>query len=112
MIGTLIAAIALLIAMLYLIIRPFVFMPRVAATSTVAAEPIEHESITQPEPVAVTANSAAGPSADGATSDVRARVEAAIAARKAALSAPKCGACAAAVTDEDIFCRSCGNKLR
>jgi RNA polymerase subunit RPABC4/transcription elongation factor Spt4 len=42
---------------------------------------------------------------------VRASVEAAIAARKAALRARHCTTCEAVVEDGDAFCRSCGTKV-
>ena len=57
----------------------------------------------------------ATPPAEPATSapadEVRASVEAAIAARKAALRAQHCTSCEAVVEDGDAFCRSCGTKV-
>jgi hypothetical protein len=49
---------------------------------------------------------AAPPTAD----EVRASVEAAIAARKAALKAKHCSSCEAVLEDGDAFCRTCGTK--
>jgi hypothetical protein len=55
---------------------------------------------------------AAAPEATSAPAgDLRASVEAAIAARKAALRARHCTTCEAVVEDGDAFCRSCGTKV-
>ena len=43
--------------------------------------------------------------------DIRAQVEAAIAARKAVLQAKPCSGCDATVQPGDAFCRSCGTKV-
>jgi hypothetical protein len=130
MIGTFLAALALLAVMLYLVIRPFLWAPR-----AVSSEDVAHEAILLPEATPVYAAMAAeseavneddasatssAPDTTPATTalppvesgdDVRARVEALIAARKAELSAPKCSGCSAVVTPDDAFCRSCGTKL-
>jgi hypothetical protein len=45
------------------------------------------------------------------SADVRAQVEAAIAARKAALQAKPCTGCGTKVEPGDAFCRSCGTKV-
>jgi hypothetical protein len=126
MLGTFIAAVALLAVMLYLIVRPFLTAPRevsdadiaheaipapveamaaVAATTTAAevAAPV----VASADPVVAEAPPTPAPSED----DVRTRVEALIAARKAELSAPKCSGCNTAVSPDDAFCRSCGTKL-
>jgi hypothetical protein len=126
MLGTFIAAVALLAVMLYLIVRPFLTTPRevsdadvaheaiaipVAATVSVGAvtttAEVAEPAVVNDEPAVATAPVAPAESAD----DVRARVEALIAARKAELSAPKCSGCNTAVSPDDAFCRSCGTKL-
>jgi len=125
MLGTFIAAVALLAVMLYLIVRPFLTAPREVSEADVA-----HEAIAAPvaatvsvgaasaaaevvEPVVANDESAVAPVSAPAESadDVRARVEALIAARKAELSAPKCSGCNTTVSPDDAFCRSCGTKL-
>ena len=70
------------------------------------------------EQVAVVEDAAPGPapasasaSASASSDDVRAQVEAAIAARKAALQAKPCTACEARIEPGDAFCRSCGTKV-
>jgi len=50
-------------------------------------------------------------SAPTSSDDVRAQVEAAIAARKAVLQAKHCTECDATVGIGDAFCRSCGTKV-
>ena len=126
MLGTFIAAVALLAVMLYLIVRPFLTAPRevsdadvaheaiaipVAATVSVgaasAAADVAEPAVVRDEPAVAAATVAPAESAD----DVRARVEALISARKAELSAPKCSGCNTAVSPDDAFCRSCGTKL-
>lgn len=69
----------------------------VQATESVVAEPAPAPAATASEPAG--------------TDDVRLRVEALIAARKAELSTAKCPGCQTAVASHDAFCRSCGTKL-
>ena len=93
-----ITVLVLLVAMVALIARPFVF-PELAATA-----PLPTPIASEPTPdIAVPAI------------DVRLQVEAAIAARKAALapnSATRaCASCRAPAEPEDGFCRKCGTKL-
>jgi hypothetical protein len=87
---SLIAVLALLIAMVALIVRPFITAN--AASPSIQPTPIPAESF-----------------------DVRGQVEAAIAARKAALTttsqAVNCSGCGSDVEPLDVFCRTCGNKL-
>ena len=133
MLGTFIAALALLAVMLYLIVRPFLTAPRevseadvaheaiavpVAATVSVGAATatadIAEPAVVSDEPAAVSdvpAAVAAPVVPAESPDDLRARVEALIAARKAELSAPKCSGCNTAVSPDDVFCRSCGTKL-
>jgi hypothetical protein len=131
MVGTFIAAVALLAAMLYLVVRPFLSAPRevsdadiaheaiavpVAAPVSVGAAPVAAEAVTAEvaAPSVVPEQSAdtpVAPTSEASADDVRARVEALIAARKAELSAPKCSGCNTAVSPDDAFCRSCGTKL-
>ena len=60
------------------------------------------------EQVAVVEDAAPAPAS---SDDVRAQVEAAIAARKAVLQAKPCSGCDATVQPGDAFCRSCGTKV-
>ena len=60
------------------------------------------------EQVAVVEDAAPAPASKD---DIRAQVEAAIAARKAALQAKPCTACEARIEPGDAFCRSCGTKV-
>ena len=73
------------------------------AAPAVDAPPVDDSSVHDVTPVEPVA---AAPAAD----DVRASVEAAIAARKAALKAKHCSSCEAVLEDGDAFCRSCGTK--
>ena len=134
----LIAAFVLLLAMLFLVLRPWLFAteavadgavdlsdpaararsaarvervsrPAAAAptTAAVAVEEAEKSAVVLEKAVAPVAPPVMGSSSD----DVRASVEAAIAARKAALKAKHCTACEAVLEDGDAFCRSCGTKV-
>jgi len=66
----------------------------IATAPVVDAPPVDHSSVH-----------------DVSTDDVRASVEAAIAARKAALKAKHCSSCEAVLEDGDAFCRACGTKV-
>jgi hypothetical protein len=82
-----------------------------AATSVVTAEAV-HDPAAEIATAADVETAEAAPEATPApTDDVRASVEAAIAARKAALRARHCTSCDAVVEDGDAFCRSCGTKV-
>jgi hypothetical protein len=137
----LIAAFVLLLAMLALVLRPFLYateptldgpvdvsdpaakarsvakvdrVARAAAAPAAAAAPtttdLDEEAV--PATVAEKVAAATAPPVMGTSSDdVRASVEAAIAARKAALKAKHCTACEAVLQDGDAFCRSCGTKV-
>jgi hypothetical protein len=136
----LIAAFVLLVAMLFFVLRPWLLAtepvtdgpvdltdpaararsvatvervgrPAAAATSTAAAVSLDKvderaDTVLVDEDAAPAAPPVMGSSSD----DVRASVEAAIAARKAALKAKHCTACEAVLEDGDAFCRSCGTK--
>ena len=134
----LIAAIVLLVAMLFLVLRPWLL-----ATEPVGDGPVDLsdpaakarsvarvERVSRPTGAAATATTAvaldeaseaaptaivdapvAPPVMGSSSDDVRASVEAAIAARKAALKAKHCTACEAVLEDGDAFCRSCGTKV-
>jgi len=78
-----------------------------STTATVAVEEAEKSAVVLEKAVAPVAPPVMGSSSD----DVRASVEAAIAARKAALKAKHCTACEAVLEDGDAFCRSCGTKV-
>ncbi len=133
--GGYLASFGLLLIMLYLMVRPFVVAapataatapgpgttphaatPRAgaagpstmaAATATVAAtgDVIDVSGAVASEGAAEEATD--GPAAAPAI-DVRSKVEAAIAARKAALRTVPCVSCGAALEPGDAFCRSCG----
>ncbi len=94
--ASMVAVLVLLVVMVALILRPFVF-PVLAATAAASA------NLPAPENNPVPAI------------DVRQQVEAAIAARKAALAPVSqgrvCISCSAAAEPEDSFCRKCGSKL-
>lgn len=129
----LVAAFVLLVVMLFLVLRPFLLAsveplpvsgpdgsgtargpvataqraapaPRAAPTAAVAAPTGPATATVAESPVAT------GP-APAAETDVRTAVEAAIAARKAALRARHCTSCDATIGDGDAFCRSCGAKV-
>lgn len=115
----LVAAFVLLVGMLFLVLRPFLLAsvdPAIGAGSVSTVPRVE----TAPRPVATTATAVATESvvttsapdvAPATQSDVRATVEAAIAARKAALKARHCPGCDGTIEDGDVFCRSCGTKV-
>jgi hypothetical protein len=138
----LILAFVLLLAMLFLVLRPWLLAtepalegpvdvtdpaararsvariervgrPADAATETTAAVVLDPVAEAVAEPVAepVVEGGAAPPVMASSSDDVRASVEAAIAARKAALKAKHCTACEAVLEDGDAFCRSCGTKV-
>jgi hypothetical protein len=135
----LIAAFVLLLAMLALVLRPFLYAtepaldgdldltdPAAKARSVAKVERVSRPAIAPTAAAtataAVTADDAEAPVADAppvddssvhdvSTADVRASVEAAIAARKAALKARHCSSCEAVLEDGDAFCRACGTKV-
>lgn len=129
------AGFVLLVAMLVLILRPFVVAAPAAALGD--AQPPASDAAARARAVArvdtvarsaqaaapvttatTTATATATTTAPAGTDDVRASVEAAIAARKAALSGtapqgdttPHCPSCQSAVDPDDAFCRSCGTQ--
>ena len=144
----LIAAFVLLLVMLALVLRPFLYAtepaldgdldltdpaakarsvatvervaaprrPAATATATAVVATDTAEAPVGRAPVDAAAAVDAPPVDDStvhdvSTDDVRASVEAAIAARKAALKAKHCTSCEAVVEDGDAFCRSCGTKV-
>ena len=136
----LIAAFVLLIAMLALVLRPFLVAtepaldgpvdlsdPGAKARSVARVERVARPATAvEPQvaaPVAAGSTRAAAPVAEkpaapttppvlgSSSDDVRASVEAAIAARKAALKAKHCTACEAVLETGDAFCRSCGTNV-
>jgi len=137
----LLIAFLLLLAMLFLILRPFLLgtvepvsggsldlsdpgararsmatvervgsAPLVAASvATVDVATGDDAQAAEPtEQVEVVEDASPVPASSDA---VRAQVEAAIAARKAALQAKPCTACEATIEPGDAFCRSCGTKV-
>jgi hypothetical protein len=123
----LIAGFVLLVVMVFLVLRPFVVADPVAATGPTgtatattdaaarARAAAKVETVAHVETATTTATERTAPKPVPAGDDVRASVEAAIAARKAALSGtapvaaePRCSSCESAVDPDDAFCRSCG----
>ena len=131
----LLIAFLLLVVMLFLILRPFLLgtvepvtglpvdlsdpgakarsmakVERVGRASEVAAAvaTVDAALAAPDEQVAVVEDAAPAPAS---SDDVRAQVEAAIAARKAVLQAKPCSGCDATVQPGDAFCRSCGTKV-
>jgi hypothetical protein len=129
----LVLALVLLVVMAWLILRPFLepaaataVDPSVAAYATTAggAPPI----VLPPKDLgsastATAAPAAAATAAPGATAArstatpastdaLRASVEAAIAARKAAMVRHSCSGCSAPVDAGDSFCRACGTPVK
>jgi len=131
----LVAAFVLLLVMLWLVLRPFLFAAEPALATAgattdagaTARSVAKVERVRRPARAARTATAvvvADSPEIDDsvaaetvaeptttATDDVRASVEAVIAARKAALRSKHCASCDAAVEIGDAFCRSCGTKV-
>jgi hypothetical protein len=117
------AALVLLVAMVYLVAKPFI------TPAAVVVEP--GEDLTDPGARARAAATVqrvgtASPAASTSTSvddvtdpttpaaapeDVRAAVEAAIAARKAQLKARHCASCDATLDANAAFCSACGTKV-
>ena len=142
----LLVAFLLLVAMLFLVLRPFLLgtadgaagvpvdlsdpgaqarslakVERVAqgpqpdgapavATATSVATHADEKDDGVAEAVAETPDEAPA-TAPTSSDDVRAQVEAVIAARKAELQAKRCTECDAKVEPGDSFCRSCGTKV-
>jgi hypothetical protein len=135
----LVAAFVLLLAMLALVLRPFLYATVPAGDSELdltdpaakARSVAKVERVSRPAAAPATATTAAATVVEAAvvdasaidappvddssvhdvsTDDVRASVEAAIAARKAALKAKHCSSCEAVLEDGDAFCRACGTK--
>jgi hypothetical protein len=113
----LVAAFVLLVGMLFLVLRPFLLagVEPVPAVADVAPRPVvttQRVATAPPATDTPAADASAGTaSAPAAGTDVRAAVEAAIAARKAALRVRHCTTCEGTIEDGDVFCRSCGTKV-
>jgi hypothetical protein len=131
----LILAFVLLLAMLFLVLRPWLLAtepvadgpvdlsdPAAKARSVARVERVGRPAESTAAAVAVATDAVEAPVAEvvdpvgppvmgSSSDDVRASVEAAIAARKAALKAKHCTACEAVLEDGDAFCRSCGTKV-
>ncbi len=111
----LVAAFVLLVAMLFLVLRPFLLasVEPVAADGAVPVPVAVAQRVTpapRPQPVTAETVTTSATAPTGGT-DVRATVEAAIAARKAALRGRHCPGCDGRIEDGDVFCRSCGAKV-
>jgi hypothetical protein len=122
--GGYIGAFGLLVIMLFLMVRPFLApaaapaavsapdvpaptpSPALRAAAVAAAAPAAGAVIDVSD-ASATARAAADESPAPAD-DVRSKVEAAIAARKAALRTVPCVSCGTALEPGDAFCRSCG----
>lgn len=111
----------LLVVMAWFILQPFL-LPAGATARTSARPPVvtpprtvTARTTTAPTPTA--AAPAAEVSAEKAAAaartqdEIRASVEAAIAARKAAMVRHSCGGCGAPVDPGDSFCRACGTRV-
>ena len=117
MFGYLALSLLLLVVMAWFILQPFL-VPATASTSarTTSRPPVVTPPKNLAAPVAAaTATAAAAPTAAPAattrsTDDVRASVEAAIAARNAAMVRHACVGCCAPVELGDWFCRACGTR--
>lgn len=108
----------LLVVMAWFILAPFL----VPATSSTAARTSSKAPVVlPPKDLAATTTPTAKPAAATrtatpatparSTEDVRASVEAAIAARKAAMVRHSCDGCGAPVDRGDAFCRACGTRV-
>lgn len=114
-------ALLLLVVMAWLILRPFLSVaPATAAAPPVVVPPKDLRRT----PAAATAVAAAvaSPTADApaapvpatqtaSVDELRASVEAAVAARKAAMMRHSCRGCEAPVDPGDAFCRVCGTRV-
>jgi hypothetical protein len=108
-------ALLLLVVMAWFVLQPFLApagassAPRTANRPPVVTPPRNLSAGATASVAAVSAAAATGPCRS--TEDVRASVEAAIAARKAAMVRHSCGGCSAPVDAGDAFCRACGTRV-
>ncbi len=117
MYGYLALSLLLLVVMAWFIFQPFLVPSTVTANRAAARPPIvlppkdaTAKAVAAPaaRPAAPASQAAAAPRS---TEDIRASVEAAIAARKAAMVRHSCGGCGAPVDPGDAFCRACGTRV-
>ena len=124
----LILGLLLLVTMAWFVLHPFlepatagkppvVLPPAAAFTATPPATPLATAvpAATVVDASAVTADAATEPpvAAHSQTPDqLRAEIEAAIAARKAAMMRHSCAGCGATTDVGDAFCRSCGTRVK
>jgi hypothetical protein len=116
-------ALLLLVVMAWFILQPFLApsgAPAAAAPARATSRPpvvTPPKTVARAATVATAATVASAPQAPAATApsrsaeDVRASVEAAIAARKAAMVRHSCDGCGAPVDAGDAFCRACGTRV-
>ena len=114
----LVIGLLLLVTMAYLVLHPFlvphavgeppIVLPPVALTTATAAPEMETTAVVVEHP---TDPPAVQPRARTAE-ELRADVELAIAARKAAMLRHSCPGCGASVDNADAFCRSCGTRVK
>ena len=118
MFGYLALSLLLLVVMAWFILQPFL----APATGPTAARATSRPPVVVPPkdlgapstvaPAAPASRTAAQPAAAArSTDDVCASVEAAIAARKAAMMRHSCSGCSAPVDPGDAFCRACGTRV-
>ncbi len=117
----LILALVLLVVMAWLILRPFLEGTPVAvpadgtaarsATPPVVLPPKDLAARTAAKAVPVGAATVEA-TTPASSDDLRATVEAAIAARKAAMLRHSCDGCGASVDAGDTFCRACGTRVK
>jgi hypothetical protein len=134
----LVLALVLLVVMAWLILRPFldpaaatavsasavaygtsaggappiVLPPKdLGSASTATAAPAA-VAATAPGVAATTGTTARSTATPASTDELRASVEAAIAARKAAMVRHSCDGCSAPVDAGDSFCRACGTPVK
>ena len=122
MFGYLVMSLLLLVVMAWFVLSPFLVPagatrtssrpPVVTPPSTVAARTATASEPAAPKPAAAATTATSKSAAQMRTEEeLRASVEAAIAARKAAMVRHSCGGCGAPVDAGDAFCRACGTRV-
>ena len=125
MFGYLVMSLLLLVVMAWFVLSPFLVPagavrtssrpPVVTPPSSVAARAATTAQPAAAKPAAAATTAATATSKSAAQTrteeELRASVEAAIAARKAAMVRHSCGGCGAPVDAGDAFCRACGTRV-
>ena len=117
MFAYLVIALLLLVVMAWFVLQPF--LAPSGAVATAARRPPVVTPPRAPKAAVPVASAVAVPAAPTTArsaparseAEIRADVEAAIAARKAAMVRHSCGGCAAPVDPGDAFCRACGARV-